>query len=639
MSNTNGSNTMERSMNGIITYDDGAGTVIENGIITTNGVQTNNILAEYTDKPCSLFANSTSSGVSLGNPNQATYVRSYWAPVSGYDVINYLYLTTTYYINLLGLTNVWTGVSNTFNNVIYVSLISPIGTILSLGSATSVTTSIQNNVDCIIAQKPATIIPSGMSGTLQGNGFRLYSTSLNAAINFYSAVGVNLQSSRIWSYGGGAAAYSGALAIDSGSIALTASTGNINLLSSVGVVNIEGLKFDTTSITPITPTATITIGTPTSVTQIGMVEIDDHNIDCVTTLGDLNIGISNAGRLNIGGQSPTVFGGGTRITTDTIDLASAGTLNIGSATTTLSLSGTAYSYIKNTVALILGTNPTSYNNSTGTIIGTAMRFYNVTTSSILDFYSSGLSTANSPSSRIISSGGTAAMNSGTLELQSGTVKVQGLSYIGTNIQSTAIATTTNFFNNGNTVTLNIGNNGTTVNIGGTKTNLSVNSNYSVEASAGSNNAFIDFHSYATAVNDYDARIICNGASAGVGTGTLQFFSANNIFNGAVNCYSGLSFANSNFSGQKMMGLTISVSGNIGPLSSKTGTYTFAYAFGSIPFCIATNTTATGNPGTKLTISCYGLSTTTCHVNFYNQSTATTITGTYTANIIGFGNYT
>ena len=47
MSNSNGTSYTARSMNGIITIDDGAGTVIEDGIITTNGLKTNNILAEY----------------------------------------------------------------------------------------------------------------------------------------------------------------------------------------------------------------------------------------------------------------------------------------------------------------------------------------------------------------------------------------------------------------------------------------------------------------------------------------------------------------------------------------------------------------------------------------------------------------
>ena len=37
MRNSNG--TSARSMNGIITIDDGAGTVIEDGVITTNGLK------------------------------------------------------------------------------------------------------------------------------------------------------------------------------------------------------------------------------------------------------------------------------------------------------------------------------------------------------------------------------------------------------------------------------------------------------------------------------------------------------------------------------------------------------------------------------------------------------------------------
>ena len=41
MSNTNGTNSLARSINGIITYDDGAGTLIQNGKIITNTFITN----------------------------------------------------------------------------------------------------------------------------------------------------------------------------------------------------------------------------------------------------------------------------------------------------------------------------------------------------------------------------------------------------------------------------------------------------------------------------------------------------------------------------------------------------------------------------------------------------------------------
>ena len=126
MAYQNGYQTLTQSMNGILSFNDGAGTIIQDGTITTNSIATNNLLAEFPTQTCSLFANATGNGVSLGNPLGTTYVRSYWTPVSGYDVINYAYLTGTYYSNLLGLTNLWTGVSNSFQNVVYASSITGI---------------------------------------------------------------------------------------------------------------------------------------------------------------------------------------------------------------------------------------------------------------------------------------------------------------------------------------------------------------------------------------------------------------------------------------------------------------------------------------------------------------------------------
>ena len=45
MSNTNGTNSFNRSLNGIITYDDGAGTLIQNGTIITNNFTVQNFNA------------------------------------------------------------------------------------------------------------------------------------------------------------------------------------------------------------------------------------------------------------------------------------------------------------------------------------------------------------------------------------------------------------------------------------------------------------------------------------------------------------------------------------------------------------------------------------------------------------------
>lgn len=46
MSNTNGTNSLARSINGIITYDDGAGTLIQNGTIITNTLTAKNLSVE-----------------------------------------------------------------------------------------------------------------------------------------------------------------------------------------------------------------------------------------------------------------------------------------------------------------------------------------------------------------------------------------------------------------------------------------------------------------------------------------------------------------------------------------------------------------------------------------------------------------
>ena len=74
MSNSNGTSYTARSMNGIITIDDGAGTVIEDGIITTNGLKTNNILAEYVNQACSIFSNITSGIIQIGSSTVSSII-------------------------------------------------------------------------------------------------------------------------------------------------------------------------------------------------------------------------------------------------------------------------------------------------------------------------------------------------------------------------------------------------------------------------------------------------------------------------------------------------------------------------------------------------------------------------------------
>ncbi len=59
MSNTNGTNSFARSMNGIISYNDGAETVIQNGMITTEKLSINNILGEDPSTTCNIWKDNT----------------------------------------------------------------------------------------------------------------------------------------------------------------------------------------------------------------------------------------------------------------------------------------------------------------------------------------------------------------------------------------------------------------------------------------------------------------------------------------------------------------------------------------------------------------------------------------------------
>lgn len=540
MSNTNGANSLARSLNGIITLDDGAGTVIQNGIVKTNGLQTNNILAEYTDQPCSLFANSASSGLSLGNPNQATYVRSYWTPVSGYDVINYLYLTTTYYTNLLGLTNVWTGVSNTFNNVIYANAINGIGS---------------NNLSVGSGNGTLNVVGKGM------------------AINAFPS-------------------------------------GDINISASAGVVAIEGLKIDTTSITPITSTATVNI-------------------------------CRNAGNVLFMGNST----GGTAITGLGTAVDSAGSLYLGTNTTTTALTlgnlSLPNTLIKNSNALVIGKNPETYVTATGLMSAPGLALKNVAGSCQLGFHSNTLGNTENDARILVQGGAASGAATASMTIQAGTisllgttnVKVESFTFITSSLQSTNAATTVDFFNNGNTPTLNIGNNATTVNVGGTKTNLSVNTNYSNEFNAGSSLCWHDFHSYATAVNDYDARIICSLATAGDGTGQLEFISKNNRFTG------GISFSKGNLSTAQNI-QTGSSSGYAQVAANNTGgspsTITFTTAFTSNPVVTACANSSSGVNAAGLIISIAAV--TTSNFSFYVYNARSVNSGLWGIKWIAIGGY-
>ena len=112
MSNTNGTNSFARSLNGIITYDDGAGSVIQNGTVNTGTLITNNIQASNLTTDCKLWE--TNSGNILIGSTTATNILKFQTPITectsqpttANGVVNKIYADTNI-SNLLASTNIW----------------------------------------------------------------------------------------------------------------------------------------------------------------------------------------------------------------------------------------------------------------------------------------------------------------------------------------------------------------------------------------------------------------------------------------------------------------------------------------------------------------------------------------------------
>jgi hypothetical protein len=124
MSNTNGYNTLTKSMNGIITLADGNGTVIEDGTITTGELNTQNISAPDPSANSTIYGSSTSL-ITIGNVNSTVICES--VPTTANEVANKAYVDSVSGGSVtLGGTNVWTA-QNTFNNYAPICSTAPSG--------------------------------------------------------------------------------------------------------------------------------------------------------------------------------------------------------------------------------------------------------------------------------------------------------------------------------------------------------------------------------------------------------------------------------------------------------------------------------------------------------------------------------
>jgi hypothetical protein len=189
------------------------------------------------------------------------------------------------------------------------------------------------------------------------------------------------------------------------------------------------------------------------------------------------------------------------------------TIEIGTSSTSLYVgSTTSTSYFKNAISSIFGVNPNTYLPA-GTVTDCAMRLYNYGTQSNLDLYSAGASIANAlPSSRFISTGGSALINSGALQIQAGSIAIEPVG----NLTLGSSTTTTTYVKTSN-VTV----------IGANPTSYTLNKLTGLGVLITTAGSGINFYSNNSAVSSgYSGRIQSDGGTASSNSGTLHIDSGN-----------------------------------------------------------------------------------------------------------------
>ena len=198
MSNSNGINTLARSINGIITYSDGSGTLIQNGKIITITLTANIINA------INLLINNIDCNRILQIGSAAT---------------TQIYIT-------------------------------PVGRLI-LGSSTCINTFIQSNDALLVGQSPETYNPE--TKLMSAPNMRLQNNVGSSLIDFHSnTVGSQDPDSRIVSTDGTASALNGSLALTSGSIYI--SSGDSTNISDTST-NINNITTNINSINDINLTS------------------------------------------------------------------------------------------------------------------------------------------------------------------------------------------------------------------------------------------------------------------------------------------------------------------------------------------------------------------------------------------------
>ena len=255
MSYTNGYQTLVQSMNGLLTFNDGAGTIIQNGTITVNQIDTNNINASQPSSGCSLFSNII-GGISVILGNTLSYIQ-----VPGIFSANTIQTYTT------GVVNLYTDITSSLFNIGTNST----GTI-QIGNTTNT-----NQIGAVTFQAN-NITTSGVSGTAN-----ILNNITTGALN----MGTGLLATKILTLGNTANTNKiGGINIVNQAID-SASSGTASLFGSSSLSNINiGTGSSTTQMqigSSSTANTTVKIGSTTNVNYIGDFQIQGDTLK--TTLG------------------------------------------------------------------------------------------------------------------------------------------------------------------------------------------------------------------------------------------------------------------------------------------------------------------------------------------------------------------
>lgn len=663
MSSTNGIQTLAKSMNGIISISDGSGTVIENGVIQTEGIASNNLVAATPSSTCSLYQNvnpnniisvgsqvapttlnlgeklkilsnnldsrsitdsikiggNSSVNVDLGNSTGSTFVRYYGLVTGIYDIINNSYLVS--YVsgiitNLLSTANSWI-LTQTFQSGIKTDTIQPY--------TTNDLISLQTGL------KTDTILPYTLNGPIMlgdktkglglSNYYGVRLQGVRNALSYYQATTGQTFPTWIESTTNGSNAHfdfhcNGANDVDFDAriICDTATTGTTTGTATMSLIA-SAIKMN--NILPVTTNGPILLGDKTLVNYGARLQGTKSALSYYQAVGQTNptwiesicdgskayINFHSQGLSNVNYDTQIVSEFGSTGTVDNTGSLgfNASIININPVgIINMGSSTSPTTRVRCTDALVIGNTPSTYSAGLMTAPGLAMR--HSTAAASIEFYSNIVNSTNSDS-KIISSFGTASPRSGTLDIQSGTVNLSGL--IGINLDAPYITSTTpgQFLTLGNSSSIQ----------GSVYSSLYCNG-------GGTGGCF---------VNAYPNNILFSATSpnASVINSSLK-----------INANAGIAFNRGIFTGGTMFsGGAYVHPNNLGAGSAVTVTIPFNMTFGAGPIYLTVYTYSTDAASMGVISSFQGTNTTQFTANFYNSRNVFAPGGTFGLNYMAFGN--